>query len=221
MPQHKHGHGHGHGHHVHAPSTISLSSSSSSSSSSSRPFVLSVLPCVSPTQFRRFRRTVYFKLLILVPVAWLSFMVIVSVFGSSSPTTHHPDLLSNKLPHPEPHKHVFPEDPGDRVRKKVSPNSMNNVIESGGAGGLNGPGDVVDVAMGVLAPPGELNPGEMGKPYRLPKNLTEEQKKVVADGWKRNAFNQVSTPPTSHVTSRHVTYRCYKISTDDTGLIVL
>lgn len=50
-------------------------------------------------------------------------------------------------------------------------------------GGLEG--------LGVIAPPGSDNaPGELGKPVVLPKNLSEEAKAAVADGWKKNAFNQ-------------------------------
>lgn len=33
-------------------------------------------------------------------------------------------------------------------------------------------------------------PGEMGKPVVLPKNLTADVKKLVDDGWLKNAFNQ-------------------------------
>ncbi|XP_012544092.1 putative polypeptide N-acetylgalactosaminyltransferase 9 isoform X2 [Bombyx mori] len=45
--------------------------------------------------------------------------------------------------------------------------------------------------LGVLAAPGSDNaPGELGKPVVLPKNLTEETKQAVAEGWKKNAFNQ-------------------------------
>ncbi|XP_076069470.1 putative polypeptide N-acetylgalactosaminyltransferase 9, partial [Oratosquilla oratoria] len=43
----------------------------------------------------------------------------------------------------------------------------------------------------VLLPPQELNgPGEMGKPVVLPKDLDPETKKLVDEGWQKNAFNQ-------------------------------
>ncbi|XP_016967941.1 putative polypeptide N-acetylgalactosaminyltransferase 9 isoform X2 [Drosophila biarmipes] len=44
----------------------------------------------------------------------------------------------------------------------------------------------------VIDPPAnfEENPGEMGKPVRLPKEMSEEMKKAVDDGWTKNAFNQ-------------------------------
>jgi polypeptide N-acetylgalactosaminyltransferase len=47
---------------------------------------------------------------------------------------------------------------------------------------------MVEVELGVLPKP-EKKPGEMGKGYK-PTNLTAEEKKLVSDGWKNNAFNQ-------------------------------
>ena len=46
-----------------------------------------------------------------------------------------------------------------------------------------------DQIMGILPIPNVMNPGEMGKPVKLPK-LSEEQKKMVKEGWKNNGFNQ-------------------------------
>ena len=42
---------------------------------------------------------------------------------------------------------------------------------------------------GIIPLPNIMKPGEMGKPYKLEK-LTEEQKKLVKEGWKNNGFNQ-------------------------------
>ncbi|CAG9773699.1 unnamed protein product [Ceutorhynchus assimilis] len=44
----------------------------------------------------------------------------------------------------------------------------------------------------VLAPPQEL-PGEMGKAVVLPTNLSADVKKMVDDGWLKNAFNQYAS----------------------------
>ncbi|XP_050669473.1 putative polypeptide N-acetylgalactosaminyltransferase 9 isoform X2 [Leptidea sinapis] len=45
--------------------------------------------------------------------------------------------------------------------------------------------------LGVIAAPGSDNaPGELGKPVILPKNISEEAKAAVSEGWKKNAFNQ-------------------------------
>ncbi|XP_061715748.1 putative polypeptide N-acetylgalactosaminyltransferase 9 isoform X1 [Cydia pomonella] len=45
--------------------------------------------------------------------------------------------------------------------------------------------------LGVLAAPGSDNaPGELGKPVVLPKNMSDDARIAVAEGWKKNAFNQ-------------------------------
>ncbi|KAL4707799.1 hypothetical protein ACJJTC_001745 [Scirpophaga incertulas] len=45
--------------------------------------------------------------------------------------------------------------------------------------------------LGVIAAPGSDNaPGELGKPVVLPKNISEDTKQAVSEGWKKNAFNQ-------------------------------
>lgn len=65
------------------------------------------------------------------------------------------------------------------------------VIFSGGdRGGAGNAGDQM-AGQGVLVAPHEPDgPGEMGKAVVLPKDLTAEQKKLVDDGWQKNAFNQ-------------------------------
>lgn len=50
---------------------------------------------------------------------------------------------------------------------------------------------IYPVGLGVIAAPGSDNaPGELGKPVVLPKNISEEAKLAVSEGWKKNAFNQ-------------------------------
>ncbi|CAB3261266.1 unnamed protein product [Arctia plantaginis] len=52
-------------------------------------------------------------------------------------------------------------------------------------------GNNLSDGLGVLAAPGSDNaPGELGKPVVLPKNISEETKLAVQEGWKKNAFNQ-------------------------------
>ncbi|XP_063364055.1 putative polypeptide N-acetylgalactosaminyltransferase 9 isoform X3 [Cydia amplana] len=52
-------------------------------------------------------------------------------------------------------------------------------------------GNNLSDGLGVLAAPGSDNaPGELGKPVVLPKNISDEAKVAVAEGWKKNAFNQ-------------------------------
>ena len=42
---------------------------------------------------------------------------------------------------------------------------------------------------GVIAAPAEPQPGENGKAF-VPKNITDEIKKIIGEGWKKNAYNQ-------------------------------
>ncbi|KAL7016776.1 hypothetical protein ACKWTF_010134 [Chironomus riparius] len=47
--------------------------------------------------------------------------------------------------------------------------------------------------VGFIPPPNDLgleSPGELGKPVTLPTNLTADVKKMVDEGWVKNAFNQ-------------------------------
>lgn len=46
---------------------------------------------------------------------------------------------------------------------------------------------------GFLKMPGQGDYGEMGKPVILPKNMTAEMKKIVDEGWQKNAFNQYAS----------------------------
>ncbi|XP_061715753.1 putative polypeptide N-acetylgalactosaminyltransferase 9 isoform X3 [Cydia pomonella] len=52
-------------------------------------------------------------------------------------------------------------------------------------------GNNLSDGLGVLAAPGSDNaPGELGKPVVLPKNMSDDARIAVAEGWKKNAFNQ-------------------------------
>ncbi|XP_052902160.1 putative polypeptide N-acetylgalactosaminyltransferase 9 isoform X1 [Anopheles moucheti] len=63
---------------------------------------------------------------------------------------------------------------------KATPSKPNNRGQDQG-GGL--------VLPGVIAPPSD-GPGELGKPVVLPKELSPDVKKLVDEGWTKNAFNQ-------------------------------
>ncbi|XP_053659473.1 putative polypeptide N-acetylgalactosaminyltransferase 9 [Anopheles marshallii] len=62
---------------------------------------------------------------------------------------------------------------------KATPSKPNRGQDHGG--GL--------VLPGVIAPPSD-GPGELGKPVVLPKELSPDVKKLVDEGWTKNAFNQ-------------------------------
>jgi len=68
-------------------------------------------------------------------------------------------------------------------------NKLQNKIDSSG----------LELGAGVLAPPRDLvaedmaakgQQGELGRPVTLPPNMTAEVKKLVDEGWTKNAFNQ-------------------------------
>ena len=42
----------------------------------------------------------------------------------------------------------------------------------------------------LLAPQGGGDPGEMGQPVKLPEGLDSERKRLLNEGWQKNAFNQ-------------------------------
>ncbi|CAH2048496.1 unnamed protein product, partial [Iphiclides podalirius] len=45
--------------------------------------------------------------------------------------------------------------------------------------------------LAVIAAPGSDNsPGELGRPVVVPKNISEDAKLAISEGWKKNAFNQ-------------------------------
>ncbi|KFB51145.1 hypothetical protein ZHAS_00019294 [Anopheles sinensis] len=73
------------------------------------------------------------------------------------------------------------EPPVVKTAKEVpsKPSRMQEQSPIGGALGLPG----------VIAPPSD-GPGELGKPVILPKELSPEVKKLVDEGWTKNAFNQ-------------------------------
>lgn len=73
--------------------------------------------------------------------------------------------------------------------KRTRDNRLKSKIDNSG----------VEVGDGVLAPPRDLAEeemiakgqyGEMGRPVHLPTNLTGDIKKLVDEGWTKNAFNQ-------------------------------
>uniref|UniRef100_A0A182NPH4 Polypeptide N-acetylgalactosaminyltransferase n=1 Tax=Anopheles dirus TaxID=7168 RepID=A0A182NPH4_9DIPT len=74
------------------------------------------------------------------------------------------------------------EPPVVKTAKETVPSKPSRVqAQSPIGGGL--------VLPGVIAPPSD-GPGELGKPVVLPKELSPEVKKLVDEGWTKNAFNQ-------------------------------
>lgn len=83
---------------------------------------------------------------------------------------------------------VLPPQPLQRVNNvpvvsKAQHSKNNGVGPEGGEGGVLLPPRDIPVGSGPLY-------GEMGKPVVLPSNMTADVKKLVDEGWSKNAFNQ-------------------------------
>ncbi|XP_062525665.1 putative polypeptide N-acetylgalactosaminyltransferase 9 isoform X4 [Bombyx mori] len=114
------------------------------------------------------RRTLILKAVLILTALWFMIALLTTNGGSRNAIGAQP---------------VEYEDAEAKPLKMAKPTSTRRKSESYGNNLSDG--------LGVLAAPGSDNaPGELGKPVVLPKNLTEETKQAVAEGWKKNAFNQ-------------------------------
>ncbi|XP_054285396.1 putative polypeptide N-acetylgalactosaminyltransferase 9 isoform X3 [Macrosteles quadrilineatus] len=138
------------------------------------------------------RRSLLVKLVFLLATAWLTvaFLLFTEQRGSSPfpPGEGREDVFPvgggvrrGVLGVPQPQARVG--QPPTAFRSKTA--SGKNAIPAGPDGGEGG----------VLVPPREHlgdGPlyGELGKPVVLPANMTADVKKLVDEGWQKNAFNQ-------------------------------
>ncbi|XP_067124944.1 putative polypeptide N-acetylgalactosaminyltransferase 9 [Centruroides vittatus] len=115
------------------------------------------------------RRSLILKLILLVPITWFVVTLLLT----------HGDKL-----HPD-----TKDDLDGRAAKVVLPNSV--YIGKGENEGVRAHQKRESMEQkGVLPIPHEPNgPGELGKPVKL-SNLTDEQQRIVKEGWQKNAFNQ-------------------------------
>ncbi|KAB0792940.1 hypothetical protein PPYR_12560 [Photinus pyralis] len=127
------------------------------------------------------RRSLLIKLIVVVSTAWFTIAFLLYSEDRSRPALAL--SLQNGLVNREAR-----ELPEDNAIDPVNPfkNDANDVEEEE-KGNLPPPKKEED--NGVLLPPQSLA-GEMGKPVVLPTNLSAEVKKMVDDGWLKNAFNQ-------------------------------
>lgn len=147
------------------------------------------------------RRSVLLKIVFLVCTVWLTvaFLLFTEQRNSNSYDSNGEEFLKGGgsgvggepghnpngrevLGVPQPLQRLMPVQQEQIVSKSL----RNNVP---GMGPEEGEG-------GVLPPPrdnvigGAPLYGEMGKPVVLPANMTSEVKKLVDEGWQKNAFNQ-------------------------------
>lgn len=136
------------------------------------------------------------KLVLLVPLVWLT--VTVLMYADQK----HVQRLDNAVV-PDIEHAALKREAGALVQQPPAPQEpvvapVADVPAQGGGGRSsvavqnhgddnNGPAD----GGGFLLPPKDPDgPGEMGKPVVLPKNITADVKKLVDEGWQKNAFNQ-------------------------------
>ncbi|XP_057380465.1 putative polypeptide N-acetylgalactosaminyltransferase 9 isoform X3 [Daphnia carinata] len=144
----------------------------------------------------RRNRAFLVKILLLTPLTWLC---VVLYMNSSTKIIqqqqqgHQEQIVyvnENKIQVEDnrlPQEQIVVKGPPlkDNLLRKKKP------TPSGGDRGDAGNSGDQMAGQGVLMPPHEPDgPGEMGKAVVLPKELTPEQKKLVDDGWQKNAFNQ-------------------------------
>ncbi|KAM3962648.1 polypeptide N-acetylgalactosaminyltransferase 9 isoform 2-T2 [Aphomia sociella] len=120
------------------------------------------------TMFFLRRRTLILKAVLILTALWFMVALLTTNGGSrnaiGAPAVEYEDAEAKPL-------------------KMAKPTSVKRKSESYGNNLSDG--------LGVLAAPGSDNaPGELGKPVVLPKNISEDTKQAVSEGWKKNAFNQ-------------------------------
>ncbi|XP_059053381.1 putative polypeptide N-acetylgalactosaminyltransferase 9 isoform X3 [Achroia grisella] len=120
------------------------------------------------TMFFLRRRTLILKAVLILTALWFMVALLTTNGGSRNsivaPAVEYDDAEAKPL-------------------KIAKPTSVKRKSESYGNNLSDG--------LGVIAAPGSDNaPGELGKPVVLPKNISEDTKLAVSEGWKKNAFNQ-------------------------------
>ncbi|XP_066248232.1 putative polypeptide N-acetylgalactosaminyltransferase 9 isoform X1 [Euwallacea similis] len=124
------------------------------------------------------RRSLLIKLIVIVGTAW--FTIAVLMFRETGVSSRRP------IAEPLRQDHNAMDDVRDLIgRRSIDKNRKKLGIPAPQI--KEQPQQQNDDS--VLAPPQEL-PGELGKAVNLPTNLTEGVKKMVNDGWVKNAFNQ-------------------------------
>lgn len=129
------------------------------------------------------RRTLILKAVLILTAIWFMVALLTTNGGSRNsivaPAVEYEDAEAKPLKMAKP-----------TVMKRKSESYGNNLSDArmrvDWMGRLSG-----QEGLGVIAAPGSDDaPGELGKPVVLPKNISEETKQAVQEGWKKNAFNQ-------------------------------
>jgi polypeptide N-acetylgalactosaminyltransferase len=129
------------------------------------------------------RRSLLLKIVLLIFTVWFTVAFLLYTEQRGPPADTNPDPA---LPAP-----------AALLKKTPEPSSAKEppaAVPSGDSHQNAGPEEGVG---GVLVPPRDpdedsssVQYGEMGKPVVLPANLSADVKKLVDEGWQKNAFNQ-------------------------------
>ncbi|XP_049818188.1 putative polypeptide N-acetylgalactosaminyltransferase 9 isoform X1 [Aethina tumida] len=120
------------------------------------------------------KRSLLLKLIVIVGTAWFTIAFLMYTDNQSGRRMSLP-LEGNQIDRERPVERVVPfrTDRAEKTEPKVE-REKDSVFGN------------------VLAPP-VSNAGEMGKPVILPTNMSADVKKMVDDGWLKNAFNQYAS----------------------------
>ena len=157
--------------------------------------------------FRR-RPTLFLKIVVLLSLAWISLILLIGYHNTAPSSPHIVEesednnaVQRNNNPHP-PERLVHHPQPDEAVINNKNPNDGDEEIDAVIENEINKNINNLEADKRVIEKPPEKPqqttydpnaPGEMGRPFKTPKNLTATEKKLVSDGWQNNAFNQYAS----------------------------
>ncbi|XP_065161931.1 putative polypeptide N-acetylgalactosaminyltransferase 9 isoform X1 [Atheta coriaria] len=126
------------------------------------------------------RRSFLIKLVVVISTAWFTIAFLLYSENQSDPIALPLQQAPPNLP-PQSNNQAIEivVDDNEVLREEPFQKPAKNKVEES---------DAV-----IMPPDGGTNAGEMGKPVILPKKLPEDVKKLVDDGWLKNAFNQYAS----------------------------
>ena len=109
------------------------------------------------------RRSLYFKVLLLIPASWFLLTLLINLNEKAKQHTNNlPDV--------------------DLIVIQQQQQQQSSSISSSLLPILHNPMPIVNIS--------SKGPGELGKPVVLPSNVTSEVQSLISKGWQDNAFNQ-------------------------------
>jgi len=138
------------------------------------------------------RRSLLLKIVVLVFAVWITVAILLYTEQRGPPAD------SNAVVRPgDPNGEAALPVPAALSKRTPQSSSVKEPPAAGPSGDNNQNAGPEEGVGGVLVPPrdpdedsGSVQYGEMGKPVVLPSNMTAEVKKLVDEGWQKNAFNQ-------------------------------